>query len=122
MKNLLILTAILCLISFNSFAENIICQKMKGHMMNYHKDYGLIDFSADTVIVKFNNTKATFIAGQESIELNVIENNDTKMVCLMLSNVSEDILSYYKKEKALFYSKHNSFYQAQYSSICKELK
>lgn len=121
MKKFLLSLAVL-LVSFNANAENIICKKMKGNLLNFHQDYIPVEFEADKVILRFDNNKATMISGQESLDFVVLENNEAMMNCISMTAMSNNMLTYYKEEKKLYYSKNNSLYQVQYNSTCEELK
>lgn len=121
MKKIL-LTFVLFLISFNSRANIIVCEKMKGSLLNIQNKFVNVEFDVDneTLIWGKEENKITLITKYEHQEFLKLEDNDDYVRGVNNAN-GIFIISYDKKNKIIFYSKQGLFL-AQYHAKCKELK
>lgn len=120
-KNKIILFAFM-LLAKNAYADAVICEKMKGNMLDIKNNYISVDFGVEQEIINWdkNSEKISFITGGEQQEFLKVIDDDNYLRGVNISNGSY-ILTYDKKKRTVFYSKHGLFL-AQYFAKCKNLK
>lgn len=121
MKRIAILS-ILLLFSTNVCAEIVVCEQMKGNMLNADNEFIDVKFSVEQEIIQWSKDEDMIIfatKGEHQTFFKVAEDKDF----LRGINATDGIflLTYNKKNKTAFYSKHGLFI-SQYFAKCREMK
>lgn len=120
MKKAIFLT--LLLFAQNAHAEAVVCDKMKGSLLDIKNKYVDVNFSSEQEIIQWSkdSDKMLFITGDEQQEFLKIVDDDN-YVRGVSSLGGTFLLTYDKKDNKAFYSKHGLFI-AQYFAKCKKIK
>lgn len=118
MKKLILLTCLLLFLATHVNAETLICQKMKGVMINEQGELIKIPLDSESII-QIDEENATVTTDEDKVNYRVILNTESVIHFSNITPIVFEIFSFYPKTGKLFYSKHSQMgYNSQYSTLC----
>lgn len=120
MRVIIFVTAFLFLLNVAGItkAETLICQKMKGVLINDQGELIKIPLDSESII-QIDEENAIVTTDQDKVTYRVILNTESVIHFSNITPIVFEIFSYYPKTGKLFYSKHSQMgYNSQYRTVC----
>lgn len=115
------LVLLLTFFANNAHSEAVVCEKMKGNMLDISNKYIDINFKVEQEVIQWSkdSEKILFITGDEQQEFFKVVDDDYHLRGVSAAN-GTFLLTYDKSNNKAFYSKHGLFI-SQYFAKCKKM-